>query len=60
MAKIQITPMDKKGCREVLVNGVSVPEVTNVSLFCRPGNRDEVTLTILADSFQSELFREED
>ena len=53
MAEIMVTPRDEKGNREVLVNGVSIPDVTDVSMFVRPGCIDEVSITIRADSFQS-------
>ena len=53
MADIKVTLPDEKSRREVLVNGISIPDVTDVSLFVRGGSQDEVTLTIHADSFQS-------
>lgn len=52
MAVIEITPLDK-GKREVLVDGISIPDVTDVSMYIRPGYVDEVTITIHADSFKS-------
>lgn len=54
MAEIKITPRNEKGHREVMVNGISIPDVTDVSMFVRGGCADEVSLTIRADSFQSE------
>lgn len=53
MAEIRVTPWDEKGGREVLVNGISIPDVIDVSVFVRGGCADEVSLTIRADSFQS-------
>lgn len=55
MAQIKVTPFDSKGFREVLVNGVSIPDVTDVSMYVRPGEGDEVTITIRADSFHSAM-----
>lgn len=34
MADIQITPLDTKEGRKVLVSGMTIPDVTDVSLFC--------------------------
>lgn len=53
VADIKVTPLDEKGRREVLVNGISIPDVVDASLFIRGGRQDEITLTIHADSFQS-------
>lgn len=53
MAKIEVTPKDCDKGREVLVNGIPIPDVTDVSLFVRPTDTDEVTITIKADSFRS-------
>lgn len=53
VAGIRVTPFGEKGRREVLVNGISIPDVTEVSLLVRGDRMDEVTLTIHADSFQS-------
>lgn len=52
MAEIQVTSREN-GAREVLVNGISVPDVVDVSLYVRPGSADEAVLTIRADKFQS-------
>lgn len=52
MADIKITSQ-KQGKREVLVNGISVPDVVDVSLYVRPGSVDEAVLTIHVDKFQS-------
>ena len=52
MAVIEVTPLDK-GKREVLVNGVSIPDVMDVSVYIHPMETDSVTITIRADSFQS-------
>lgn len=53
VAEIKVTPKDEKGGREVLVNGISIPDVTDVSMFVRGGCDDEVSITIHADSFQT-------
>jgi hypothetical protein len=53
VADIKVTPPDEKGRREVLVNGISIPDVISASLFIREGHQDEIALTIHADSFQS-------
>lgn len=54
MADIEVTPMSPKGEREVLINGISIPDVTDVSMFIKGGGgTDEVTITIHADSFRS-------
>ena len=52
MADIKVTPFDEKNGREVLVNGISIPDVAEVSLLVRGDRMDEVALTIHADSFQ--------
>ena len=52
VADIKVTPPDEKGRREVLVNGISIPDVISASLFIREGHQDEIALTIHADSFQ--------
>lgn len=54
MADIQITSREE-GKREVLVNGVSIPDVKDVTLYITRDSCDEVTLTIHADRFRSEL-----
>ena len=51
MAEIKVTGGKN---REVLVNGVPIPDVVDVSMFVRPGNQDEVSITIHADKFQTE------
>lgn len=54
MAKIEVTPINSEGGRKVLVNGIAIPDVTDVSMYVRaPWEPDEVTITIKADSFQS-------
>lgn len=58
MAEIKVTPFDSKGFREVLVNGISIPDVTDVSMCVRPGDYDEVAITIRADSFHSAMSEE--
>lgn len=54
MAKIEVTPRNDSEGRKVLVNGIAIPDVTDVSLYIRPGDVDEVTITIRADSFESQ------
>lgn len=54
MAKIEVTPRNGSEGRKVLVNGIAIPDVTDVSLYIRPGDIDEVTITIAADSFKSQ------
>lgn len=58
MADIEVTPASPDGGREVLVNGISIPDVTDVSMFIKGGSTDEVTITIHADSFQSKERKE--
>lgn len=58
MAKIEVTPMNSKGGRELLINGISIPDVTDVTMNVRPGSHDEVMITVMADSFQSVQFEE--
>ena len=53
MAKIEVTPIDSDGGRRILVDGIAIPDVTDVSMYVRPGSVDEVTFTVRADSFQS-------
>lgn len=53
MAKIEVTAKDCSKGREVLVNGIPLPDVTDVTLYVRPGDSDEVSITIKADSFKS-------
>lgn len=52
MAEIKVTPKSENGERKVLVNGVAIPDVTEVSLLVRAGYVDEVAITVHADSFQ--------
>ncbi len=49
---LRLRRLMKKGRREVLVNGISIPDVIDASLFIREGRQDEIALTIHADSFQ--------
>lgn len=53
MAKIEVTAKDCNKGREVLVNGIPIPDVADVSLYVRQGDSDEVSITIKADSFKS-------
>ena len=54
MADIKITSQ-KQGKREVLVNGISIPDIKDVTLYASPDSCDEVILTLRADKFESEL-----
>lgn len=60
MAKIEVTPRNGSEGRKVLVNGIAIPDVTDVSLYIRPGEADEVTITISADSFQSQYLAQDE
>ena len=53
MAEVKVTTR-KNGAREVLVNGIAIPDVTDVTMYVCPDSIDEVTIRIHADSFQSE------
>ena len=53
MAKIEVTAKDCDKGREVLVNGISIPDVVDVSVYVKPTDSDEVSITIKADSFKS-------
>ncbi len=52
VADIKVMPFDEKNRREVVVNGISIPDVTEISLLVRGERMDEVALIIHADSFQ--------
>ncbi len=51
MAEIKVTPRNENGEREVLVNGVAIPDVTEVSLLVRAGYVDKVAINVREDSF---------
>lgn len=60
MAKIEVTPIDSGGGRRVLVDGIPIPDVTDVTMYVRPGSCDEVTISIRADCFQSVQLKEKE
>lgn len=51
MANIEVTPRDRDCRRKVLVNGVEIPDVINVSMNVYHTELDLVSITIHADSF---------
>lgn len=53
MAEVKVTTR-KNGAREVLVDGIAIPDVRDITTYVRPDSIDEVVITIHADSFQSE------
>lgn len=55
MEKVVVMPPDVNGGRKVLVGGVEVPGVSDVSLFVNSNNIDSVTLTIPVCSFESKM-----
>ena len=58
MAKIEVTPIDSDGGRRILVDGIAIPDVTDITMYVQAGSVDEVTITIRADSFPSVQFKE--